>query len=85
MKMTVRTPVDEFKQVLINRYSMESLIPEDTWPVVNQNTFIKLAVVKEKCTYREGTFTYQAIAGNAYYWKKPILNTYLFWSCNFWR
>ena len=65
MKMTVRTPVDEFKQVLINRYSMESLIPEDTWPVVNQNTFIKLAVVKEKCTYREGTFTYQAIAGNA--------------------
>ena len=47
MKMTVRTPVDEFKQVLINRYSIESLIPEDTWPVVNQNTFIKLAVVKD--------------------------------------
>ena len=48
--MTVRTPVDEFKQVLINRYSMESVIPEDTWPVVNQNTFIKLVVVKEKGT-----------------------------------
>ena len=65
MKLTVRTHVDEFKQVLINRYSMESVIPEDTSSVVNQNTFIKLAVVKEKGTHREGTFTYQAIAGNA--------------------
>ena len=65
VKMTVRTPVDKFKQVLINRYSMEPVIPEDTWPIVNQTTFIKLAVVKEKGTYREDTFTYQTIAGNA--------------------
>ena len=60
----IRTPIDDFGQFLSDRYSKTHTVNVDDWPVVNQNTFIKLAVVKGH-DIKNDKFSYKTIFGDA--------------------
>ena len=60
----IRTPIDDFRQFLSDRYSKTHTVNVDDWPVVNQNTFIKLAVVKGH-DIKNDKFSYKTIFGDA--------------------
>ena len=55
----IRTPIDDLRQFLSDRYFKTHTVNVDDWPVVKQNTFIKLAVVHEN-----DEFSYKTFFGN---------------------
>ena len=60
----IRTPIDDFKQFLSDRYFKTHTVNVDDWPVVKQSTFIKLAVVKGH-DIKNDKFSYKTIFGDA--------------------
>ncbi len=47
IKLSVITPLDQYRSILIDRYTEQPEIPEDTWPPVSHSTFINLAHKQE--------------------------------------
>ena len=64
VNICLRTPIDDLRQFLTDRYYKTHTINVDNWPVVNQNTFIKLAVIKGH-DIRNDEFSYKTIFGDA--------------------
>ncbi len=48
IKLSVITPLDQYRSILINKYTEQPKIPEDTWPPVSHSTFINLALIKQE-------------------------------------
>ena len=48
IKLSVITPLDQYRSILINSYTEQPEIPEDTWPPVSHNTFINVALIKQE-------------------------------------
>ena len=64
VNICLRTPIDDLGQFLSDRYFKTHTVNVDDWPVVNQNTFIKLAVVKGHYI-KNDKFSYKTIFGDA--------------------
>ena len=63
--LTVITPFDQHKPVLIHRYAGQPEVPNDTWPPVVCSTFINLALIKQEGMDRSSTYGRNTIQGDA--------------------
>ena len=60
----VHTPLDQYKSIIISNYIRFPEIPEDTWPQVNTNSFINLALIKQKSFHKAGIYGHCTIRGD---------------------
>ena len=63
--ITVKTPIDEHKNVLSEKYNSEPEVLADTWPEVQQNTYIKLAILSDRDFNINCDLSRQSIKGSA--------------------
>ena len=56
--------ISPVKKVLIDRYSNQPEVPEDSWPPAGANTYINLALIKPGNIERAGTYARNTIQGN---------------------
>ena len=63
--ITVKTPIDEHKKVLSEKYNSEPDVLADTWPEVQQNTYIKLAILSDRDFNINCDLSRQSIQGSA--------------------
>ncbi len=63
--LTVVTPLDQYRSVLIDRYTEQPEIPEDTWPPVSQSIFINLALIKQEGAKQLSSYSRCTIQGDA--------------------
>lgn len=64
ISLAVCTPLDFHQQFLIDRYTAQPEIPEDSWPPVVAGTFINLALIKQKSIHRAGEYGCKTIRGD---------------------
>ena len=64
ISVQVKTDVDKYKTILTEKYGEEPEVKADTWPVVEQNTFINLAVLSSQDVNVACTFTRHSIRGD---------------------
>ncbi len=64
ISVSIQTPVDKHKKVLTGRYTSKSEVMPDTWPEVQQNTYINLAVISGKEIDTKCKFSRQSIQGD---------------------
>lgn len=62
--LTVHTPIDEYKRVLIDRYIQQPEVLEDTWPPVSVGTYIDLALIKQESIHKAGEYGRCTIQGD---------------------
>ncbi len=62
--LTVVTPLDQYQSVLIDRYTEQPQIPEDTWPPVSQSIFINLALIKQEGAKQLSSYSRCTIQGD---------------------
>ena len=62
--LTVSTPLDQYRHVLFHHYCEQREVPEDTWPPVNIDTFISLALIKSETIGRAGEYGRLTIRGD---------------------
>ncbi len=62
--ISIETPVDEHKKHLSDRYQSEPEVIPDTWPEVQQNTYINLAIIGGREINSECNFFRQSIQGD---------------------
>ena len=60
----VKTDVDKYKTILTKKYGEEPEVKADTWPIVEQNTFINLAVLSSQDVNVACKFTRHSIRGD---------------------
>ena len=63
--ITVKTPIDEHKKVLSEKYNSEPEVLVDTWPEVQQNTYINLAILNDRDFNINCDLSRQSIQGSA--------------------
>ena len=63
--ITLTTPLDKYQQNLVDFYTEQSEVPEDTWPPVSTNTFISLALIKQDSIHHAGDYGRVTIRGDA--------------------
>ena len=63
--IAVKTPVDEHKKVLSEKYNLEPEVLVDTWPEVQQNTYINLAILSDRDFNINCDLSRQSIQGSA--------------------
>ena len=63
--VTVKTPIDEHKKVLSENYNSEPEVLVDTWPEVQQNTYINLAILSDRDFNINSDLSRQSIQGSA--------------------
>ena len=64
ISVQVKTDVDKYKTILTEKYGEEPEVKADTWPVVDQNTFINLAVLSSQDVNVACQFTRHSIRGD---------------------
>ena len=64
ISISVRTPIDQYKTFLIEKYDSEPEVIPDTWPDVEQSTYINLAILSGREIKTECSFTRQSIQGD---------------------
>ena len=47
IQLTVKTPLDDYRNKLISFHSEQPEVPEDTWPPVSIESYINLALIKQ--------------------------------------
>ena len=52
--LTVSTSIDKYKKNLVDFYTEQPEVPEDTWPPVCSNTYISLALIKQDSIHHAG-------------------------------
>ncbi len=57
IKLSVITPLDQYKSILVNRYTEQPEIPKDTWPPVRHKRFINFALIKKE-RIKKGSSSY---------------------------
>ena len=62
--LSVSTPLDQYRQVLFHHYCEQPEVPEDTWPPVNIDTFISLALIKSETIGKAGEYGRLTIRGD---------------------
>ena len=62
IKLTVKFSPE--KRALIDRYSSQPEVPEDTWPPVSNDTYINLALIKQSEINKAGEYVYKTIQGD---------------------
>ena len=62
--LVVHTPLDQYQSILINKYTMSPDVPEDSWPPVNTNSFINLALIKQEGIHKAGKYGRCTIRGD---------------------
>ena len=62
--LVVHTPLDQYQSILINKYTMSPDVPEDSWPPVNTNSFINLALIKQESIHKAGKYGRCTIRGD---------------------
>ena len=62
--LVVHTPLDQYQSILITKYTMSPDIPEDSWPPVNTNSFINLALIKQENIHKAGKYGHYTIRGD---------------------
>jgi hypothetical protein len=60
----VETPLDRYQGLLLDRYTTQREIPEDTWPPSSTGTFISLALIKQGSIHRAGEYSRCTIRGD---------------------
>ena len=63
--LTIRTPLDQYRENLNALYTEQPEVPEDTWPPVSIETFINLALIKPHGINNAGEYTHYTIRGDA--------------------
>ncbi len=63
--LTVVAPLDQHQSVLIDRYTEQPHIPEDTWPPVSQSIFINLALIRQEGAKQLSSYSRYTIQGDA--------------------
>ena len=64
VSVQVKTVIDKYKAILTEKYGEEPEVKADTWPVVEQNMFINLAVLSTKDINVECNLIRQSIRGD---------------------
>ncbi len=64
VSISIKTPIDMHRKFLSDRYSSEPEVIPDTWPEVQQNTYINLAVISGKEIDTKCKFSRQSIQGD---------------------
>ena len=62
--LVVHTPLDQYQSILISKYTMSPDVPEDSWPPVNTNSFINLALIKQEGIHKAGKYGRCTIRGD---------------------
>ena len=62
--LVVHTPLDQYQSILINKYTMSPDVLEDSWPPVNTNSFINLALIKQEGIHKAGQYGRCTIRGD---------------------
>ena len=62
--LSISTPLDQYRHVLFHHYCEQPEVPEDTWPPVNIDTFISLALIKSETIGRAGEYGRLTIRGD---------------------
>ena len=62
--LSVSTPLDQYRDVLFYYYREQPEVPEDTWPPVNIDTFINLALIKSETIDKAGEYGRLTIRGD---------------------
>ena len=62
--LAVHTPLDQYQGILISKYTMSPDVPEDTWPPVNTNSYINLALIKQENIHKAGQYGRCTIRGD---------------------
>ena len=63
--VAIKTPIDEHKKVLSEKYNLEPEVLVDTWPEVQQNTYINLAILSDRDFNINSDLSRQSIQGSA--------------------
>ena len=62
--LVVHTPLDQYQSILINKYTTSPDVPEVSWPPVNTNYFINLALIKQEGFHKAGKYGCYTIRGD---------------------
>ena len=63
--LTIETPLDKYTKKLTDIYTAKPEVPEDTWPPVNIDTYINLALIKQQGINNAGEYARCTIRGDA--------------------
>ena len=63
--LTIETPLDKYRERLTDIYTAQPEVPEDTWPPVNINAYINLALIKQQGINNAGEYARCTIRGDA--------------------
>ncbi len=64
VSISIETPVDEHKNFLSKKYTSQPEVKPDTWPEVEQNTYINLAIVSGREMDTKCNYSRQSIQGD---------------------
>ena len=56
--------ISPIKMILVDRYTTEPEVPEDSWPPVSSNTYINLALIKQGSLDMTGEYARKTVQGN---------------------
>ena len=62
--LVVNTPLGQYQSILISNNTMSPEIPVDTWPPVNTNSYINLALIKQESIHKAGKYGRCTIRGD---------------------
>ena len=63
--LDVETPLDQYRSKLTDIYTAQPEVPTDSWPPVNKNTYINLALIKQEALDNAGEYARCTIRGDA--------------------
>ena len=63
--LTIKTPLDQYRENLNALYTEQPEVPEDTWPPVSIDTYINLALIKQQGIDNAGEYARCTIRGDA--------------------
>ncbi len=64
VSLSIETPVDEHKNFLSKKYTSQPEVKPDTWPEVEQNTYINLAILSGREMDTKCNYSRQSIQGD---------------------